>query len=646
MVALPRGVEWLKQLSGLRQNDSDDLVSTADTPLSSDDRRRLIEGVHFTKGFIVTYQYALLSILLLFTIHEWYGQLARARRRRQRLVLYGDDKSNERERSTGNNTKHVTISEQESITSSSSSSTSGGILRPAYNVKPTGHSGEHQPLVSSSRRLERQSVVSGLSRVLARVQSLLMYQLPDVPVMQRVMPSNATTFLVLCLLALNLFYALWRTGFPHPPLFFVFADRVGLLFVANLPWLYLLAAKNQPIKLLTGYSYENLNIIHRRLGEWLCLLAVGHLLGMVATWYCFLSPRVGLWEFLTLRLVLLGIGAFVCYEVLYFTSLSSFRQWWYEAFLATHVLLQAGALSLVWFHYHTSRVYVGIALCIFLIDRLVFRLALKTRTINANLTVMEDGNTVMVSANWPVLSRRYNIWTMLFGIDARFGWKPTEHVFLTIPALARKHWIQAHPFSIASAAPEDSEHAWFNLVVRVHDGFTHDLLKYAQTHSSVNVRLDGSYGSMHACDMLRDSSVSIIVAGGSGIAVAYPLVWTLLHRFRNDPETLPRSRKVALIWVVHEASHVSWIGHERLNELRDLGLHVILPAPTAKVGRPDVEMLVRDAIDGFTSNEITRERIGVVCSGPDGMNRTVRNTCAALAWNGLNIDVAVEKFGW
>jgi hypothetical protein len=45
----------------------------------------------------------------------------------------------------------------------------------------------------------------------------------------------------------------------------VFADRCGLVF-ANLPLLYLLAAKTQLHRLLTGYSYESLNIVHRRLG--------------------------------------------------------------------------------------------------------------------------------------------------------------------------------------------------------------------------------------------------------------------------------------------------------------------------------------------------------------------------------------------
>ena len=37
---------------------------------------------------------------------------------------------------------------------------------------------------------------------------------------------------------------------------------------------------------------------------------------------------------------------------------------------------------------------------------------------------------------------------------------------------------------------------------------------------------------------------------------------------------------------------------------------------------------------------------GVVASGPDGLNRSVRNACAALVREGRNVNVEIEKFGW
>lgn len=465
----------------------------------------------------------------------------------------------------------------------------------------------------------------------------MMYQPANIPVVHKVLPSNATSLSTLLFMGLNIFYLFYRVPLTVPTTF-VFADRTSLLFVANLPLLYLFAAKNQPIVFLTGYSYESLNIIHRRLGELMCLLALIHSAGMVVVWYTLLYPRVDVWHFLAIKTIWLGLLAFISYEALYLTALGSFRQRFYELFLGIHIVLQAAALILLWFHHNGSRPYVGIALGIFLIDRLIFRLGLKTRSVKADLTILEDGETVLLSSNWQIDAQPQ--WRKALALHIKSGWKPTEHVFLSVAALAKKHYIQAHPFTIASAAPASpSEHAWLNFVIRAHDGFSRDLLHYAQSHRSATVRVDGPYGSPHALDMLHASEISIVVAGGSGIAVAFPLLWSLLF----DADT-SRRRQVCLIWVVHDAMHLEWIGQERLDELRERGLKIVIPPPTLKAGRPDVGQLVEDTIVECRGFE--RHSVGVVVSGPDGMNRDCRNACAKLAGQGVDVHVSIEKFGW
>lgn len=457
----------------------------------------------------------------------------------------------------------------------------------------------------------------------------------------KTLPSNATSLAIALFIALNLFYLLFRVPLAIPSAF-VLADRAGLVFVANLPLLYLFAAKNQPIKWMTGHSYESLNIVHRRLGEWMCFVAVVHFAGMLVTWYTLLSAALSIWRFLAIPLVWLGVVCFVAYETLYLTSLGSFRQRFYELFLAVHVVLQVVALGFLFFHHPGSRPYVGIALAIFLIDRLVFRLWLKTRTIKADLSIMDDGETVLLSSDWPISYQPS--WRKL---HIKHGWEPTEHVFLTVPALATKHIIQAHPFTIASAAPilekdrskNGNTHAWLNFIIRARDGFSRDLLRYAQSHPSAIIRVDGPYGSLHALEMLRTRDHAIIIAGGSGIAVAYPLLWDLLV---NYPRSASGKKRVTLIWVVHDEAHIEWIGNDRLSELRERGLQVLVPPPTRKAGRPDIEglmqMVVADNSPGST--------VGVVVSGPDGMNRCARNTCAKLVRQGMDVSVSVEKFGW
>ncbi|KAK5765049.1 hypothetical protein LTS12_004827 [Elasticomyces elasticus] len=602
--------EWVDLLAAVREarSHADGSLTIFSNGTDRDDRRRrLMEGAYFSARLIPTYHAILCAIVLVFTMWHWSILLARYRRRVRR-------------------TDSATIE-----TTSSSNSTLSGNATPPELAKSLVYD-ERSSLLGNGRRFSR---VGLLHRTARMVRSLGMYQPPQVA--DKVLPSNSTSLVVLLLLSINVFYSVYRTVWTME-MAFVFSDRTSLLFVANLPWLYVLSAKNQPIRLMTGYSYENLNILHRVLGAIMCLLALAHTGGMLAAWYAFFRPvGMTLMQFLSLPIIVLGLLALACYELLYVTSSTMFRDWWYELFLGLHVFLQVAALAFVWFHHQNSRTYVGAALAIFLLDRLVFRLAVKSRSVQADLTVMDDGNTVKVSADWPVVRSRF---AAVFGSSVKNGWTSSEHTFLTIPAISRKHLLQSHPMTIASAAPSaGQDHAWLNLIIRAHDGFTRDLLDHAKEHPTAMVRFDGPYGSHHALHMLQDSDIAIIVVGGSGIAVAHPLIWSLLHDAWN------RRRRVGLIWVVHDGSHLSWIGHERLDELKEMGLHLVVPAPTVKAGRPDVAALLGDMVSDLKVNEVD-SRIGVVVSGPDGMNRAVRNRCASMTWRGIDIDVSVEKYGW
>ncbi|KAL9078540.1 MAG: hypothetical protein Q9157_002531 [Trypethelium eluteriae] len=540
---------------------------------------------------------------------------------------------------------------------------------PGYPSLKNGH--ENTPLLAGQK-----DISSPKHNAISRIRAFLLYQPRQVPFIKKSLSPNGTTICILLFVTLNIFYTFYRLNLTEGT-FFLLGDRAGLVFVANLPWLYLLSAKNTPLKHLTGYSYEALNIFHRRLGEILCLEALIHTICMFLAFLTLQSSRFTFLHFLTSRITILGLLAFISYETLYFSSLSSFRQHRYETFLALHVFLQLAALVFLFFHHHGARPYVAAALAIFLIDRLVFRLLSQTRTLRADLTVAHDEDTVLVSANWqPPRSSFWTRWTGLGGI--KYGWKPAQHVYITVPSLGRRYMLQAHPFTIASAAPgrrrrvaEDSEggttHAWFNLIVRAHDGFSRDLLQYALSHPQATLRVDGPYGSSSALDRLRDADLALLVAGGSGIAVAFPLLWSLLMDPCSpsadidvdieDPYQARRhgsAKRVCLIWIVHRVEHLAWIGDERLRELDERGLDIMVPQPTEEAGRPDMRMLVRDAVERHEKGlrgegwggPKWNMRTEVVCSGPDGMNREVRNECAGMVREGRDVGIEVEKFGW
>lgn len=619
---------------------SDDFsVSSADRESREEIVRRMIAGIQVTKWAISHYQATVVGVVLVFSIWHGLDHLSRSRRAAQ---LNKQLKDLPESGAVWKAKSRVLCRERHGSGSSGSSTTLDTLVGEA-----TG-SGQRSPSLGSDDRTPLLSLKSRKPGLLSKIQSFLMYQPPPIPFFNKILPENASTLVIFALFGVNVFYMLIGIEWELP-LMLVFSDRTSLIFAANLPWLYILGAKNQPLRLLTGYSYEHLNILHRRLGEWLCFVALLHTGSMFMVWYWFFRPdgRSLQW-FLTEKTIYIGLITLACYEILYATSLASFRKWWYELFLALHVVLQAGALGFLYFHHRGTKPFVRVTLVIFILDRLIFRLAAKSRSFKANVKVMPDGNTVMLSANWALRARRCGWFRSLFSQNMHQGWSPAEHVFITVPALGRKHNFQAHPFTIASAAPDPShEHAWFNLIIRALDGFTRDLLIYAHTHSSVTVRLDGPYGSSHALDMLRSNDVAITVVGGSGIAVAYPMLWALLQRTNNhnsDAEAgIHPARKVCLIWIVHQEDHISWLGNERLEELAELGLHVVLPPPTSKAGRPNVSALVRGTIEELADAD---SRVGLMISGPDGMNRAARNCCAELVGEGRNVEVAVEKFGW
>ncbi|KAI8628758.1 hypothetical protein F5Y19DRAFT_112711 [Xylariaceae sp. FL1651] len=589
--------------------------------------RDLIQYILNGRTIVASYNIVLLLMLLFFA---FFHICQRAKEGRRWRAIEGGQ-------SDGVDAVTKAVEDGENGAESSSSSTLEGSLPSETNLKHANSDLERQPLLGNRQH--------GLHSTLPRpykfavIRSWLIYQPRPIPLINRALPSNGTSLFVAAYITLNVFYQLFRLPFELRH-FFAFADRAGYLFVVNLPLLYLLAAKNQPLKLLTGRSYEALNIYHRRVGELMCFEAFVHFASMLI-WRVWIEPEwlhradQSIWLYLTHPLVLLGIGAFLSYELLYFTSLASFRERWYELFLASHVLLQVAGLAFLWLHFFTSRPYIYASLAIFLLDRIVWRIGLKSASVTANIEVLEDGETVLLSANWDILQPQRQKALRPLCRNILHGWHPADHVFISIPSLGGSGALQAHPFTIASAASAPGvipAHAWLNLLIRAQSGFTLDLLRHARLNTTVSLRIDGPYGTREPLDMLRASTTAVLVAGGSGIAVVFPLVWELAKVHRGK-------RMIHLLWIIHSRSQRSWIPLDRIDELRQAGVRITIPDPTAEVGRPDVPAYIAEVA-------ASQSDIGVVVSGPDGLNRSVRNACALEIQSGADIDLRVEKFGW
>ncbi|PNS19334.1 Ferric reductase transmembrane component 1 [Sphaceloma murrayae] len=594
----------------------------------------ILGGVMFSRRLVLLYNLILLLVLTAFTAWHWSHRLSEIG---QISAHNGSATSQSMINPSGHGHERGSHQHGSSLTPNRNSNAPTSLFAMGNATQDAPSADERKPLLGHyQEKSEEES--SFLKRIHWTVRSWLMYQPRPIPILNKLLPDNLTSLIVLLFIAYNAFFLCYNI---HPVQWshYIFADRAGLLFVANLPLLYLFSTKNCPLQPMTGFSYENLNILHRRLGEMMCFLALLHTSAFVLVWYEVLYPTgFTFWQLLALTKIWLGFSAFACYELLYLSSLGSFRQVCYELFLASHIFLQIGGLGFLFFHYHTTRPYVGTALVIFIIDRILYRMLLARNKVKADLTVLPDGTTVLLSANWAISSQQPSFLRRVVGQNMQSGWSPADHVFISIPSMPIMSAIQAHPFTIASAAPGPAHtHAWLDLVIRARDGFSKTLLHHAEKQPRIDVAIDGPYGSHHALQMARTSDTVVLVAGGSGIAVTLPLAWDLVTTNKQR-----KRQRVVLVWIVHDARHIEWVGHERLDELRELGLLVVIPEPTNKAGRPDVVRLMKDAIgeNGWD------KRIGTVVSGPDSMNREVNNICASMVKRGMDVSVAVEKFGW
>jgi NAD(P)H-flavin reductase len=166
-------------------------------------------------------------------------------------------------------------------------------------------------------------------------------------------------------------------------------------------------------------------------------------------------------------------------------------------------------------------------------------------------------------------------------------------------------------------------------------------LHHIQYDKVVQAVVDGPYGSSFAPECLGGADVAVGVAGGSGIAVVYPLICRLAIAC-GDTKT---PKKMVMMWIVREESDLLWLPDGWLDDLSAAGVEIVTYVTSAAKCRPDMKEHLRTIAEqeSIAHNGL---RMGVVVSGPSGMVRDVRNGCAMLMRRGDDVNVVAEKFGW
>lgn len=335
--------------------------------------------------------------------------------------------------------------------------------------------------------------------------------------------------------------------------------RAGWLAIAQVPWLVLLAGKNNLVGLLSGVSYERLNIYHRWIARGLLLLATLHFGFQSHGWNIYGLIQM---EWDTDTCPPTGIAAYALLLWMNLSTLAPIRNLSYDIFVAQHLITFFGFIIAIMMHLPTTalsaRVYIYVPIALYLLDRIVRtgRYVLNNvPAARATFENLDDQATKVVITNCRLKS-----------------WTPGSHVLLAIPRLCL---AQSHPATILSTPTSHEGDLVF--ILRAHKGFTRTMLEAAKEDSTTATRrhlalIDGAYGGCQSPFTCFDTI--LLVAGGTGVTFTLSVLLGVAEQALSRKLPL---RTISFVWVVKKRRYVSWITRElqlALEKLHTTGIEV------------------------------------------------------------------------
>ncbi|KAN0108767.1 Ferric reductase NAD binding domain containing protein [Hyaloscypha variabilis] len=460
--------------------------------------------------------------------------------------------------------------------------------------------------------------------------------------------------------------------------------RAGWLTITQLPLLILLSVKVNFIGLVTGVSYERLNVVHRWVARTMFLTATLHMGYQQVLW-----NQLGLLqlEWNTDTCPPTGIKAYAFLAWLNLSNLAPIRNLWYEFFVIQHILTFFGFIICIMLHLPStalySRVYIWIPIGIYLLERTL-------RTLRYVYNNIRPGRATLLHLPGG-------------------SWTPGSFVLLSLPRFGIG---QSHPATIASIPTSHEGQLVFFL--RAHHGFTSRIHANASTVSlhkatafpepppapkSTHLALiDGPYGGKQL-DFASFGSV-LLISGSTGVTFTLPILLDIA--FRTQKHKLP-VKEVTFIWTIKTSDCATWIDSELENasdELAKAGivftikifvtadeefvetakssagsspsigaktlvgetetqdgdkvvegekLRDELPAHSARrlelsmqTGRPNLNSIIAEA----QKKGQEHGEMGVAVCGPVGLTAETRRVVTRLKGKGREIYLHAESFGW
>lgn len=350
--------------------------------------------------------------------------------------------------------------------------------------------------------------------------------------------------------------------------------RTGFIAIAQLPLIFLLAAKNNFIGILAGTSYERLNWLHRWVARTLWLTTTIHMCFWFRSWgrYNYILKKLT-----TDKLTQTGFASWCILTFIVLTSIAPVRRMSYELFVVSHVLTFVGFIAAIWFHAPAEvKAWVWIPIGLLIFDRavryafmVVTNLRLVSQRKKATFTPL-PGNVTRITISEPSIS-----------------WKPGQHIMLSCHSLLP---LQSHPFTIASISSDRK----LEFLVRAEKGGTKKLFNYASLHSSALgqtgaqsqidivkfVTIDGPYGRIRP---LRQFDSVVFIAGSMGATFTMPLMRDIVEGWKHEylePKTslskawfcpgFSLTKRIRFVWIVRARSQLTWFIAQLEALLRDM----------------------------------------------------------------------------
>jgi hypothetical protein len=435
-------------------------------------------------------------------------------------------------------------------------------------------------------------------------------------------------------------------------------SRTGLLAVANMVPLFVMAGRNNPLINWLNCSFDTFNLLHRWFGRIVVLEALAHTL----TWIAIKVQKAG-WAAVSEEFkegfFYFGLLAVCAFVALALQGTSALRHAFYEFFKYLHITLAAVAIVGVYYHLKIGGFpelpLIFVVIAIWVAERSTRGLRLWWRNRSGSRTLVESlpGNAVRVT------------------VEMKRPWqfKAGQHCYIYMPSV---EFMTSHPFSVAwSEEAQDlseekiamnrqeilsSQKTTVSLIIRGRTGFTQKLCKRAENSPDgkfyTKAFTEGPYGGMHS---MHSYGTVMLFAGGVGIAHAVPHVRDLVAGHANGTVA---ARRIVLIWIIQSPEHLEWIrpwmtsilAMEKRRDCLRIMLFVSRPRSTKEIhspsatvqmfpGRPNITTL----IDLEIENQVGAMAVSVCGSG--SLSDDVRSAIRSRQ-HVSSIDFIEEAFSW